>query len=465
MNSFSDVWNNVLEHIKTSYIKNNRLSSVAYNLWISPLRPDRLEDSVAIMRVATIFQKKTILEQYSKVLEDAFYEVLGFEVKIDIVSDDGLKEAPERYKKIKPAKLVAGEDNEDFVSNGGYKYSFASFIVGPSNKLAHAACVSVATNPSQTFNPLFLYGDSGLGKTHLLYSIFNEIKRRRPNTKIIYTSAEQFGNELIEALQKNKQDHSFTDHIAPFKEKYRSADVLLMDDIQFIIGKPQTEEEFFHTFDFLYQAGKQIVFTSDRPPREMASLTERVRNRFEMGLLADIQPPDYETRIAIIKRKAEGLRLEVPDEVCEFIANKVKSNIRQLEGVVKKMHAYKVFEGQPPNLLTAQNSIRDIMSSDQPVSVTVEKIISEVAKTFNVSAEDIRGKKRTTEIAEARQIAMYVLKETTQLTQKAIGNEFGGKDHTTVIYSVSQVNKMMSDDPHKRRLISDLIKNIRGDKQ
>ncbi len=464
MNSFADVWKLVLEHIRTEYIENNRLSRVAYNLWISPLRPDSLEDSVAIMRVATVFQKKTIIEQYSKVLRDAFYEVLGFDVTIEIISDDGMKEPPQKYRKLPPAKLIAGDDNEDFIENGGYKYSFSSFIVGPSNKLAHAACVSVATNPSQTFNPLFLYGDSGLGKTHLLYSIFNEIKRRRPNTKIIYTSAEQFGNELIEALQKNKQDHSFTDHIAPFKEKYRSADVLLMDDIQFIIGKPQTEEEFFHTFDFLYQAGKQIVFTSDRPPKEMLSLTERVRNRFEMGLLADIQPPDFETRVAIIRRKAEGLNLDLSDEVCEFVANRLKSNIRQLEGVVKKIQAYKLFEGQAPSVITAQNAIRDILNSDQPISVTVDKIISEVAKTFNVSAEDIRGKKRTTEVAEARQIAMYVLRETTQLSQKAIGAEFSGKDHTTVIYSISQVNKMMSEDQHKRRLISDLIKNIRGDK-
>lgn len=464
MDSFSDVWKLVLEHIQNEYINKNRLSRVAYNLWISPLRPDSLEDSVAIMRVSTVFQKKTITEQYSNLLRDAFYAVLGFDVTVEIVSDDGLKEPPQKYKKRVLPELKAGEDNEDFIKNGGFRYTFSSFIVGPSNKLAHAACVSVASNPSQTFNPLFLYGDSGLGKTHLLYSIFNEIKRKKPNTKIIYTNAETFGNELIEALQKNKQDHSFTDHIAPFKEKYRSADVLLMDDIQFIIGKPQTEEEFFHTFDYLYQQGKQIVFTSDRAPKDMVSLTERVRNRFEMGLLADIQPPDFETRMAIIKRKAEGLMLSLPDEVCEFIANRLKSNIRQLEGVVKKIQAYKLFEGQEPSLLTAQNAIRDVLSTDQPLSVTVDKIIGEVAKTFNVLPEDIRSKKRTTDVAEARQIAMYVLRETTELSQKAIGAEFGGKDHTTVIYSISQVNKLMSEDQFKRRLIIDLINNIRGDK-
>lgn len=461
MDSFSDVWKLVLGHIQSEYIENNRLSRVAYNLWIDILSPVSLEEGIATMSVKTVFQKKTVTEQYSKLLRDAFYEVLGFDVTVEIISEDGLSEVPSTTK-IPKAKLRAGDDNEDFIEKGGFKYTFSSFIVGPSNKLAHAACVSVATNPSQTVNPLFLYGDSGLGKTHLLYSIFNEIKRRKPNAKIIYTNAEQFGNELIEAIQKNKQDHSFTDHIAPFKEKYRSADVLLMDDIQFIIGKPQTEEEFFHTFEYLYQAGNQIVFTSDRPPKDMVSLTERVRNRFEMGLIVDVQPPDFETRVAIIKRKAEALGMEIDNDTCEFIANRLKSNIRQLEGVVKKMQAYKLFEGQPPSLLTAQNAIRDVLNSEQPVSVTVDKIISEVAKTFGVLPEDIRSKKRNAEIAEARQIAMYILSETTQLTQKSIGSEFSGKDHTTVIYALSRVKELMAKDIHKKRLITDIINNIRG---
>ena len=462
MYSFFDAWKAVLEYIQTEYIENNRLSRIAYNLWIDILSPVSLEEGVATLSVNTVFQKKTVQEQYTKLLRDAFYEVMGFDVTIEIVSEDGLVEPPSSTRLLPKAKLRAGDDNEDFIENGGFKYTFSSFIVGPSNKFAHSACVSVAQNPAQTYNPLFLYGDSGLGKTHLLYSIFNEIKRRRPNTKIIYTNAEQFGAELIEALQKNKQDHSFTDHIAPFKEKYRSADVLLMDDIQFIIGKPQTEEEFFHTFDYLYQAGKQIVFTSDRPPKDMASLTERVRNRFEMGLLADIQPPDFETRVAIIRRKSEALGLDIPDEVCEFIANRLKSNIRQLEGVVKKIQAYNLFEGQAPSLLTAQNAIRDVLNSDQPISVTVEKVISEVAKTFNVTVDDIRSKKRNSEVTEARQIAMYILRETTQLSQKSIGAEFSGRDHTTVIYAISTVKDLIATDQHKKRLITDIIKNIRG---
>lgn len=464
MNSFSDVWKIVLEHIQTEYVDNNRLSRVAFNLWIDRLEPVSLDGSVATLQVATVFQKKTIIEQYSKLLRDAFYGVLGFDVTVEIISQDGLTEPPSVIKRFPPAQLKAGEENEDFIQNGGFKYTFNSFIVGPSNKMAHAACVSVATNPSQTFNPLFLYGDSGLGKTHLLYSIFNEIKRRNPRAKIIYTNAEQFGSELIEALQKNKQDHSFTDHIAPFKEKYRSADVLLMDDIQFIIGKPQTEEEFFHTFNYLYQNGKQIVFTSDRPPRDMQSITERVRNRFEMGLITDIQPPDFETKMAIIKRKAEGLRIDIPDEVCEFIANSLKSNIRQLEGVVKKIQAYELFEGQEPSMLTAQNAIREVLSSDKPISVTIEKVISEVSKTFNVSVEDIRSKKRANNISEARQIAIYILGETTQLSQAAIGAEFSNRNHATVIYSVSMVKELMSKNPHKKRLIMDIINNVRGDK-
>ncbi len=461
MENFSELWNVILFHIQEQYVDKNRLSRVAFSLWIEVLRPEKLENNTAYFKVQTVHQKRPIEENYTKLLQDAIYEVTAKTVDIVITSDDGLVKSPLEDRLRRP-KLKAGEDNEDFIPNGGFKYTFSSFIVGPSNKFAHAACVSVATHPSQTYNPLFLYGDSGLGKTHLLYAIFNEIKRHRPDSKIIYTNAEQFGNELIEALQKNKQDRSFTDHITPFKEKYRSADVLLMDDIQFIIGKPQTEEEFFHTFDYLYQAGKQIVFTSDRAPKDMVSLTERVRNRFEMGLLADIQPPDYETRVAIIKRKAKGINIEMPDEVCEYIANRVKSNIRQLEGVVKKIQAYKLFEGQEPSLLTAQNSVRDVLTLDQPISVTVDKIISEVAKTFNVSPVDIRSKKRDKEIAEARQIAIYVLRETTQLSQKAIGAEFSGRDHTTVIHSINSVKDMIEKDQYKRRLITDIISNVRG---
>ena len=462
MDSFFEVWQLVLQHIQREYIENNRLSRIAFNVWLGIITPVSLDGDTATLSVSTIFQKKTIDEHYKDLLRDAFYEVLGFDVKVVIVSQDGLTEVPGKNKPAPPPVLKAGDTNEDFIENGGFRYTFSTFIVGPSNKFAHAACLSVATNPSQTYNPLFLYGDSGLGKTHLLYSIFNEIKRKNPNAKIIYTNAEQFGNELIDAIKKNRQEHSFTDHITPFKEKYRSADVLLMDDIQFIIGKPQTEEEFFHTFDYLYQAGKQIVFTSDRPPKDMVSLTERVRNRFEMGLLADIQPPDYETRIAIIKRKAEGLGIDIPDDVCEFIAKRVKTNIRQLEGVVKKMQAYMLFENQPPSLLSAQNSIRDILTAGQPVSVTVEKIINEVAKIYNVSAEDIRSKKRNSEIAEARQVAMYILRETTQLSLKAIASEFNKKDHTTVIYAADIVKKSIATDKHKSRVIADIIKNIRG---
>ena len=462
MEYFENIWKLVLEYIETEYVKNNRLSSIAYKLWITVLNPVSLENSVAHLSVPNATQKKTITENYTKLLRDAFYEIMGVDIKIEISSDDGIDLDEIKPKLPEPVHLKPGEDNEDFFQNGGYKYTFSSFIVGPSNKFAHAACVSVATNPSQTYNPLFLYGDSGLGKTHLLYSIFNEIKRRRPNTKIIYTNAEQFGNELIEALQKNKQDHSFTDHIAPFKEKYRSADVLLMDDIQFIIGKPQTEEEFFHTFDYLYHAGKQIVFTSDRPPRDMISLTERVRNRFEMGLLADIQPPDYETRVAIIKRKAELLSIDIPSEVCEFIANRLKNNIRQLEGVVKKINAYMVFENQQPSIIVAQNAIKEILASDQPMSVTIDKIINEVSRVFEIPYDDIKSNKRTAEITEARQIAMYVIREITGLSQKSIGAEFGGKDHTTVIYAISNVRKLIEKNRDKAIKITNIIKSFRN---
>ena len=312
----------------------------------------------------------------------------------------------------------------------------------------------MASKPAGYYNPLFIYGGSGLGKTHLLYAICNEIKKNSPDAQILYTKSEVITNELIESLRSNRPQE--------FRTKYRQADVLLVDDIQFIAGKTGVQEEFFHTFEALHQANKQIVLASDRPPKEIATLEDRLRNRFEMGLLADIQPPDLETRIAIIKRKAQLLEMPISDDIAEYIASQLKSNVRQLEGAVKFMRAQCQLEGIQPSLTVAQSAIRDIRNDSQPAPVTVDRVITEVARTMNVSPEDIRSEKRSAPISQARQVASYGVRSVTNLSMKAIGEEFGTRDHSTIVYAVRRAEERMKKDTSFRNMVDDIIKNIGG---
>ena len=321
------------------------------------------------------------------------------------------------------------------------------------NKFAHAASLAVSTNPGKSYNPLFIYGNSGLGKTHLLHAIKNEIIKNDPEKRVIYVNGEDFTNEIIEAIRMNTTND--------FRQKYRKSDVLLVDDIQFIAGKESTQEEFFHTFNTLHESNSQIVLTSDRPPKDIKTLEDRLRSRFEWGLIADIQPPDFETRIAIIKRKAELLEMNLPNDVVEYIATKLKTNIRQLEGVVKKLKAKNQLYGEKITINVAQKTISDILNNDQPPPLTVEKIIDEVARTFGVSSDDIRSSKRNSNISNARQIAIYSVREITGLSMKVIGEEFGGRDHSTIVYAISQIEKNMAKDPKLKSTVEDIIKNIR----
>ena len=314
--------------------------------------------------------------------------------------------------------------------------------------------MAVAQNPASAYNPLFLYGNSGLGKTHLLCAIGNEIRQTHPDYKVIYIKGEDFANEIIQSIM-NKTT-------AQFRQKYRQTDVLLVDDVQFIGGKESTQEEFFHTFDALYDAKKQIVLTSDRPPKEIKVLTDRLRGRFEMGLLADIQTPDFETRMAIIKRKAEIIGLDLNDDLCEYIANKLKTNIRQLEGVVKKLMARYNLTKEKPTLSIVNESISDILNDDTPPELTVEKIVDEVSRTFGVDSDDLRSQKsRRANINKPRQIAIYIVRELTTLSMENIGKEFGNRHYSTIVYTVQQVEKDIKNDPSLRDTVEDIIKNIR----
>ncbi|MBQ0098192.1 MAG: chromosomal replication initiator protein DnaA [Oscillospiraceae bacterium] len=443
MENFAEGWNIICNYIRDE----KKIVDIAYKTWISRIEPVNIdfENSEIVLLVPNDFHRQTLTRCYLPVLEDAYIAVFGTSFSTTFI-------IPDEQTTVVSDEFLSDENS----ANAGYEFTFDTFIVGSSNKFAHAACLAVAQNPAGAYNPLFMYGKSGLGKTHLLYAIGNEIKKNFPNKNIVYIKGDDFTNELIVSLGKGKEA------MAQFRQKYRQADVLLVDDVQFIGGKESTQEEFFHTFNTLYEAKKQIVLTSDRPPKEIKTLEERLRTRFESGLIADVQPPDLETRIAIIKRKAEILGFEIPNEVCEFIAGKLKSNIRQLEGVVKKLKARYLLTGEIPSLSSANEVISDILNNDAPPELTVEKIIDEVARTFGVEAKDIRSQKtRRQNINKPRQIAIYIVRELTSLTMENIGKEFGGKHYSSIVYVVQTVEKNIKTDTQLRETIEDIIKNIR----
>ena len=435
-----DSFNDVLDAVKL-YCK-DYLVDATYNLYIDGLQPVSFENSNhVVLSVRNEFICKIVRDRYIPLLKDAFKSVLGFEVNLELMV---------------PSLPVTPANDPDKVAtlpSGRYEFTFENFIRGSSNQFAYAAAQAVAANPSGAYNPLFIYGNSGLGKTHLLNAIQIEIRKNHPDFNIVYVDCEKFTNEIITAIRSGSTEE--------FRQKYRQADLLLVDDIQFIAGKESTQEEFFHTFNTLHNAGKQIVLACDRPAKEIKTLDDRLRTRFEWGLTADIQPPDYETRVAIIRRKAELLGLELPDEVVEYIANNLKNNIRQLEGAVKKLTAYYMLEGISPVIGVAQNAIRDILSETQPVPITVEKIISEVARTYSVSAADIRSAKRNSAVAAARRTAIYVIREITGMSMEDIGKEVGGRDHSTIVYSLKVMSKSIQTDTRLRETVEDIIKNVR----
>ena len=429
MDSYVEIFSAVKNYCK------ERVAPATYDLFFADLSPVTFENGGAVVGVRSDFVRGVLVDRYMDMLREGFQTLFGFEVEITLqVAED---EPP-------PPQL----------SGGSYDYTFDNFIVGQNNKFAHAAALSVAANPSHSWNPLFIYGASGLGKTHLLYAIQYEIAKNHPDYKLFYVDGDRFTNEIISAIQEKKMNE--------FHDKYRTVDVLLVDDVQFIGGKESTQEEFFHTFNTLYNAGKQIVLASDRPPREIKSLDDRLRTRFEWGLTADMQPPDFETRVAIIRRKASLLNLEIPDEVAEFIANNLKNNIRQLEGAVKKLNAYYLLEGIQPVIGAAQNAIKDILNETQPLPVTIEKITSEVARTYNVSPDDIRSRKRSANISTARMVAMYCVRDITGISMEEIGSQFGGRDHSTVVYACNTIQNRLQGDTSLREHVEDIIKNVRS---
>ena len=439
MDSINDVMSAAKQYCR------EHTSEATYQYYISDIKAVSFENSKTItLEIRNAFILSIVSDRYAATLKDAFKFVLGFDVELQFVTP---KEDDSSDGKEKKPKL-----DEKSLPSGRYDFTFENFIKGPSNQFAYAAAQAVAANPSGAYNPLFIYGPSGLGKTHLLNAIQVEIKKNHPDFNIVYVDCEMFTNEIITAVKTATTEQ--------FRQKYRKADVLLIDDIQFLAGKESTQEEFFHTFNTLHNDGRQIVIASDRPAKEIKSLEERLRTRFEWGLTADIQPPDFETRVAIVKRKAELLNLDLPNDVAEYIANHLKQNIRQLEGAVKKLNAYYMLEGIAPCIGVTTTAIKDTLNDSQPIPVTIEKILNEVARTYNVLPADIRGKKRNANVSAARQMTMYIIREVTGMSMEAIGQEFQ-RDHSTVVYSIKTMEENISRDQHLKEMCSDIMKNVR----
>ena len=432
MNLAADVWAKVLTLMQPE------MTATTINTWFDDATAVALEDDRFVLYSPTPFKRDIIASRYAPKIQAALRELFSADMDVTVLTEGEL----DQYQQ--PAK-------NDFFP-GTEEYTFERFVVGSSNKFAHAAARAVADNPGQSYNPLFIYGESGLGKTHLLYAIAHTIHKSHPNYKVVYIKGDTFTNELIQAIREGRN--------AEFREKYRGADVFLMDDVQFIAGRDSTQEEMFHTFNTLYELKKQIVFTSDRPPKEMLRLEDRLKTRFEWGLLADIQPPDYETRMAIIKNKAVRMGVELPDFLLQLIAENITANVRQIEGTVNKIMAYQQLMGDSVDKETVVRAVKDMFKEKSDIVPTADVIIDEVCKFYNIEPATLRGQGRAKDISLARQIAMYQIRRMTNLSLKEIGKEFDNRDHTTVLHSIERIEDLVKTDPEKAEIIKDITSNI-----
>ena len=437
MDSLNSVWQSILAEISKN------ITSTAYNTWFADCSPVELGETNMVIQTTSDFKRSVITSRFGEVIRAALREIFSCDMDLVVLTTEELEMQKQRHHMTEIPPEMDG-------------YTFDRFVVGPSNKFAHAAAIAVAENPGKTYNPLFIYGNSGLGKTHLLNAIGHELKKNFPDKDIIYVKGDQFANELIEAIRAGTT--------VSFREKYRKADALLIDDIQFIAGKESTQEEFFHTFNTLHGANKQIILSSDRPPKDMDILEDRIRSRFEWGLLADIQSPDYETRIAILRKKQELDGYSVSDDVIEYIASNIKSNIRELEGALNKIIAYANLEKREINIDLAEQVLRDIISPNEKKVITPEFIIDTVADHFDITPSDIVGSKRSSKIVFPRQIAMYLCREMLDAPLTGIGKMMGDRDHTTVMHGIEKIEKEMSAKDSVRNTVDILKKKINPSK-
>ncbi|OGL14065.1 MAG: chromosomal replication initiation protein DnaA [Candidatus Rokubacteria bacterium RIFCSPLOWO2_12_FULL_71_19] len=423
----------------------SRIPATTLETWVRPCRLAAVHGDQLRVAAPSKFARDWLAQRYADALQIAAREVLGGNPRVSFEVD----REPQRAEAL--AEPRAGAAPGPPVSGLSARYTFASFVVGNSNQFAQAACQAVADLPSKAYNPLFLYGGVGLGKTHLLHAVGHQVSRAYPQMHVLYLSSERFTNELINAIRY--------DRTAEFRGKYRNIDLLLIDDVQFISGKERTQEEFFHTFNDLYEARKQIVLSSDAAPKEIPEIEERLRSRFEWGLIADIQPPDFETRVAILKKKAEVERVRLPDDVAYLIASRIKANIREIEGSLTRMIAFCALSGREMSIDLAQEVLADLWGEDERV-ISVDHIQRKVADFFGIKLSDLRAQNRTRSIAFPRQIAMYLARQLTHASLAEIGRSFGGKDHTTVLHAVEKIQLLLQDDPKFRKTIDTLTQGI-----
>ena len=453
MNIVEEKWEQILNKMKLEYCSSN----ISYNTWIAPLTVYEVTDDTVYILVKLRASLEHIEEKYLLPFKVCIAEVTGYEYEVSFVTDDHVVIQEKKDTAVKKQQSNAIFEQ----ANLNPKYTFDTFVVGSNNNFAHAASLAVADSPGEIYNPLFLYGGVGLGKTHLMHSIAHFILEKDPTKKVLYVTSETFTNELIDALKIGKNGNELA--MTTFREKYRNNDVLLIDDIQFIIGKESTQEEFFHTFNHLHVSGKQIIISSDKPPKDIETLEARLRTRFEWGLIADISSPDYETRMAILRKKEEldGLeRYHIPDEVMQYIANNITSNIRELEGSLNKLIALANLENKPIDIPLAAEALKDMISPNNTREITPELIIEVVSDHFNVPAAELKGKKRNAEIVLPRQIVMYLCRKMTDTPLKTIGLILGGKDHASVSHGVKKIEHDVKTDEALNNTVNIIKKKL-----
>ncbi len=445
LENIQEIWVATLERIE------EKISKPSFDTWLKNTKAEAIENNTLIVSAPNEFARDWLENQYTKLISDILTEITGSEIiaKFIIPNTKATNDSRETSSKRKPT-----DHDESPKSMLNAKYTFDTFVIGAGNRFAHAASLAVAEAPAKAYNPLFIYGGVGLGKTHLMHAIGHYVQDHNPNAKVVYLSSEKFTNEFINAIMDNKTVN--------FRNKYRNVDVLLIDDIQFIAGKESTQEEFFHTFNALHDDNKQIIISSDRPPKEIPTLEDRLRSRFEWGLITDITPPDLETRIAILTKKAKAEGLDIPNEVMLYIANQIDTNIRELEGALIRIVAYSSLVNQDIDASLAADALKDIIPSNKPKAITIPNIQEVVGAKYNVRLEDFLAKKRTKSIAFPRQIAMYLSRELTDLSLPKIGEEFGGRDHTTVIHAHEKISRLVEKDTQLAKEIEEIKEQLKS---
>lgn len=441
----SEIWQHILSIINT------KLSKPSFDTWFKATKIVSLTDQSIIISAPTTFAVEWLESRYTKLVATTVLEYLNKQVNVTFVIEESAP--PELTQVVKePPAPVPIEESVSHMLNP--KYTFDTFVIGSGNRFAHAASLAVAEAPARAYNPLFLYGGVGLGKTHLMHAIGHYILEHSPSSKVVYISSEKFTNEFINSIRDNRAES--------FRNKYRNIDILLIDDIQFLAGKESTQEEFFHTFNALHEERKQIIISSDRPPKEIPTLEERLRSRFEWGLITDIQPPDLETRIAILRKKAKAENLDIPNEAMMYIANQIDTNIRELEGALIRVVAYSSLINQDVTSHLAAEALKDIIPSSRPKMITIQDIQQRVGDYYNLKLDDFKARKRTKAIAFPRQIAMYLARELTDFSLPKIGDAFGGRDHTTVIHAHEKITQQLKIDQELFKIVNNITEKIKS---